>query len=369
MKKVNLLITGIGSAGVYGVIKCLREQTNLDIRIVGFDCDEEIASRYLVDSFYTSPLRHSEAFLPFLDELVQQEKIDVIWPIPTAELELFSRLKPHFEKQGVKVLVSDIDGLVIANNKRFLYEFMQERNHPCQMNFQVISSYDQLLPAMEKQGYPEKAVCVRKAFSTGAQGFRIVDPHADLLDQFLNKNPSSTITSFDYLASFLKSANVFPELIVQEYLPGDEYDVDVLALQGDSLAIIPRINHRMLWGGSLVCETEPHQEIIAHSRDIVRQLNLSYIVSLSFKFDELGNPKLIEINPRVPSSIAITWAAGVNYPALALQLAERNIIEIPDIHWHTKMIRHWEEVYVDQHQHAFNLFSQVIHPPVIQVGG
>jgi carbamoyl-phosphate synthase large subunit len=344
---LTVLITGIGSAGVYGVIKCLRANGERPIRILGVDLDPQVASRAFVDAFYPAPPRTDAAYLPFILELLEREQVDILWPIPTAELELFSLVKPEWEALGHKVLISDLDGLAIANNKKKLYQFMAGQNHPAQMRFEVIQDLAQFDAALSTMGYPDRPVCVRKAFSTGAQGFRILDPSVDQLDLFLNKNPNATHTTHAHLRSILATADPFPELLVQEYLPGDEYDVDVLCHQGRSLAILPRLNYRMIWGASSLCETLPHAQIRQYSEEIIQSLNLSYVINLSFKLDAAGQPKLIEINPRVPSSIAITMAAGVNCPYLSLKVALGESVTVPPIQWNTQMIRYWDEVYLD----------------------
>jgi carbamoyl-phosphate synthase large subunit len=152
--------------------------------------------------------------------------------------------------------------------------------------------------------------------------------------------------NLDELARILESADPFPPLVVMEYLPGDEYDVDVLALKGKSLCVIPRRNQSMWYGMSLICTTEPHTEIMMMSEQIVASLGLSYVVSLSFKLDAEGHAKIIEINPRIPGSIISATMAGVNMPYLAVKLALGESIEIPPVQWGRQMIRYWEEMFV-----------------------
>lgn len=341
---LTVLITGSGAPGVYGVIKGLRKVRGRSIRLVGVDIDPDAASRYMLDAFHIVPPRTSSAFLPAVREIADREKADVILPIPTAELELFSHHRSFFPDH--LLMVSPADQLRIANNKDLLYGYLKGLNFSCVPIYRTVSSIDELVKAIKDLGYPQKRVCLRKPVGTGAQGFRILDAKADRLDILLNSNPDATTTTIEEILFILKKAPVFPELIVQEYLPGDEYDVDILCENGSCHVILPRRNERMLWGMSLVSIFVNNQEIINLSKKILKKLKLSYIVSLTFKYSNSGNPMILEINPRVPASVSAALGLSVNLPAMALKLILNESFQLPAIQWNVKMLRFWDEVMI-----------------------
>lgn len=62
---------------------------------------------------------------------------------------------------------------------------------------------------------------------------------------------------------------------------------------------------------------------------------------------------LIEVNARTSASLALTVAAGVNFPSLIVDLVlgnpvtpSRLIVKKPDLY----MSRYWEEIYYDKAQ-------------------
>ncbi|MCH7727519.1 MAG: ATP-grasp domain-containing protein, partial [Planctomycetes bacterium] len=246
--EVTVLITGVGAEGAHGVIEGLRTNGQREVRLIGVDADPQVASRGLVDRFYVVPKRNSPEFTSSIHKIVERECVDAIFPIPTAELEIFSLLKSFYAERNVVVIVSDYEGLAIANDKIRLYEHLQREGCSFVPKFRVVNNVTEFTEAVIDFGYPAVPVCFRRPHGTGARGFRILDEGADHLDILLNQNPSSTITTLASVKQILAPANPFPELLVQEYLPGAEYDVDVLCDQGSVLVALPRKNHRMLWG-------------------------------------------------------------------------------------------------------------------------
>jgi carbamoyl-phosphate synthase large subunit len=299
----------------------------------------------MVNEFYVAPRRNTLEFMPFIMDLTVRKAVDVIYPIPTSELEMFAARREKFESQGQR-MVSSLESLKTANNKGSLFQWMERQSLPSTPHFQIVKSWDELESAAYALGYPDRRVCFKPPFSTGSQGFRVLDTKADCLTLLLYANPTSTWMNLDELAAILESADPFPPLVVMEYLPEDGYDVDVLALEGKSLCVTPRRNQSMWYGMSLICTTELHARIMMMNEQIVASLRLSYVLSLCFKLGANAHAKIIEINPRIPGSIISATMAGVNMPYLAVKLALGENVEIPQVRWGRQMIRYWEEMFL-----------------------
>jgi carbamoyl-phosphate synthase large subunit len=348
LKNLNILITGVGAPGVYGVIKGLRINGERKIKIIGVDVDPNVASRYFIDKFYIVPSRASPNFMTSILEIVEKEQVDIIYPVPTAELEMFSEAKKKFKEIGVLVLISDIDGLRIANNKALLYQHLSNQGIDCVPKHFLVNDFNGFLRAVEELGYPSKKVCFKPPFGTGARGLKVLDSDSSNIDTMLARSPDSSVATLEEVSLALKKAHPFPTLLVVEFLPGDEYDVDILAINGTSLSIIPRKNEKMFWGLSMVSHAEKNNQIIELSKCITKALNLSYVINISFKYSDKGNPEILEINPRIPGSIIAAISAGVNMPYLALKLALGESFSLPTIRWGVKMIRYWNEVIISE---------------------
>ena len=92
---------------------------------------------------------------------------------------------------------------------------------------------------------------------------------------------------------------------------------------------------------------EPSEELSSISKEIVAGLGLNAVVSLSFKHDEEGRPKLLEINARIPFTVICALAGGVNLVALAVRQALGERIEPAEPTWGGRFLRHYQSVLTD----------------------
>jgi len=147
----------------------------------------------------------------------------------------------------------------------------------------------------------------------------IVKPRTGSGSRDISVVPSSqALTAMDASADF----------IVQEYLPGDEYSIDVLAdASGHVVASVPRERTRVDSGVSVAGRIQAGLDI----RDI----------------GQAGHPALLEVNPRVPGALPLTVASGVDMPRMALDsLRGRPLPEHADFR-EVAMVRYLEERFIE----------------------
>ena len=90
--------------------------------------------------------------------------------------------------------------------------------------------------------------------------------------------------------------------------------MDILADKGHILSCTIRKNLGMFDGLSACTETSEDPRLFGICEKILKVLPLSQIFCISFKEDENGIPKLLEINPRAMGSINISTLAGNDAP-------------------------------------------------------
>ena len=54
-----------------------------------------------------------------------------------------------------------------------------------------------------------------------------------------------------------------------------------------------------------------NSKILNYCKSIVKKMNLSYLVDFDIMFDNLNNPRLLEINPRMSGSIAEAYKGKI----------------------------------------------------------
>ena len=348
MDNITVLITGAGAPGAPGIIKSLRKVKERKIRIIGVDMDSDSSGFAMVDGGYVGERAESKDFIAKILKICEEEDVDVVIPLVTNELMKFARSLSEFERIGTKVVISSPEGLEIVNNKHHLMQICKENNLPTPQ-FYKVQSWDEFESAIYDLSYPELPVCFKPPVSRGSRGFRILKEDVNRLDLLMNYKPTDLFTTLEEVSKVLKNAEPFPELLVMDYLLGKEYSVDILVNDGKALIVIPRLREKIKMGISFVGTTEDNEAIIKYSKKVVNLLGLHGNIGLQFKLDANDIPKIIESNPRVQGTIVLCTAAGVNmvYDAVKLALGEQIHDKQEDVKWGVKMIRYWDEVYVE----------------------
>ena len=86
MEKKTVLVTGIGGNVGQGVLRNIRS-LNLDIKIVGIDISDFTAGNHLCDVTYTVPYSYDSAYIPTIQQIVNKEKVDLVFP--TTDYEIY----------------------------------------------------------------------------------------------------------------------------------------------------------------------------------------------------------------------------------------------------------------------------------------
>ncbi len=347
---MRILITAVGAPGAPGIIRCLRGP--FKDTLIGTDVFGDAVGFSMVDQHYVVPPGDSPEFIPRMKEIVREESIDVILPLSTREL---IPLASNRKVMGTlcTVCVSNTTSLRLANNKARLMEHLSHTDIPI-AEWRTADSLESLIAATEALGYPQKPVCFKPQEANGSRGFRILDEtNDDRFDILFNEKPHNVRSTIQEISSILIGRDDIPPLIVMEYLPGDEYSVDVLCKDGESIVAIPRRRDKITQGICTKGVTLHDQRLIDVSKRIVSSLGLSYCINLQFKKDKEGNPRLLEINPRVSGTIVHCAAAGVNLPKLAVQMAMGRDIEEVEPDWNICMTRHWQEVFYKEDGSSF----------------
>ncbi|MFC6954566.1 ATP-grasp domain-containing protein [Halorubellus litoreus] len=341
-RDVTVLMTGAGAPGASGIVRSLRAAPDRDVRIVGVDVNPDAYGFALVDEHAVVPRGDDPEYVDRMIELAAEVDADVVLPLCTAELQPLAENRERFD---ATVMVSAPDRLAVANDKAGLYGFLADEGFASAPEFHRTETREEFLDAVEALGYPDRPVCFKPPVGSGSRGFRVLDEGANDLDAFLNEKPDAATTTLDDVLPILDAGDAFPELVVMEYLPGEEYSVDVLATGDDVHTVVPRSRARTRAGISFEGVVEQREDLIEEAAGICRGLGLEYNVNVQFKENPDGVMKVIEINPRVAGTIIMCVGAGANLPYMAVQHALGEHVPEPDVAWGTRMVRYWDEVF------------------------
>ncbi|WP_396613786.1 ATP-grasp domain-containing protein (plasmid) [Haloferax sp. S1W] len=342
---VTVLVTGVGFPATSTIIRALRQTDAFDAHVVGVDSDSDACGFSLVDTAETVPPGDSEEFIPALKDITRREEVDVVLPLVPAELQPLADAKPAFEELGAEVMVADPESLATACDKGQLYGTLVKQVHPVVPEFYRVSTCEEFVDAVYALGYPNRSVCFKPPVGSGMRGLRILDPETDRFGVLMDKKPSSIVTNLEDVLPVLEETPEFPNLVVMEYLPGEEYCVDVLAGKDDVPVVVSRTHNETHDTGFVKSTVEEHPELIRYSCELSAALGLEYNATFQFKLDAYDRPKLVEVNPRLSESSSACVGAGVNMPALGVQYALGHELPEVDIEWGVHTAQNYQVVF------------------------
>jgi UDP-glucose 4-epimerase len=111
------------------------------------------------------------------------------------------------------------------------------------------------------------------------------------------------------------------KIIIQEFIDGDEYTVDVISdVNGKIINVIPKRRLLIKNGQSFKSKVELNESIICFVKDVCSKLkNKSAINVQVIKQKETNKIFLIEINPRFATTINLSIESGVHIPKMLIE--------------------------------------------------
>ncbi|HEY0717119.1 MAG TPA: ATP-grasp domain-containing protein [Streptosporangiaceae bacterium] len=286
-RALRILVTGAGGPAAIAAMKSLRAEPSVEL--LAADMDPWAAGLYLVPP-EARTLVPAGAAPEFADTLLAHATalgVDVVLPTVDDELRPLASAREKFAAAGIKLMLADGGALDIILDKLALVTHCA--------GLVRIPRTELFGPAVDpgSWSYP---VVVKPRTGSGSRGIHIVGSAAEL-------------------AAMDRS----PALIVQDFLPGEEYSVDVLAdTNGHVIASVPRVRARVDSGVSVGSRTVHDPEVEYFGRTVARATGITFVANVQCKRDRDGSPALLEVNPRIPGTLGLTIAAGVDMPRLAL---------------------------------------------------
>ena len=325
-------------------VQCFRNQ-DVKFKIIGVASEPDTFVVPKCDIFIQVPRSDTPGYIDLLYDLCKEHEVDVL--IPTIDEEIYPLYleRKRFEAIGTKVSANKA-GFYGSDKIAFVQEL--ERLGLPHPRYEVFRGGDECIKASDKLGYPENAVCVKLANKAGSRGVRILSEKAYDYERFENLKPSSKLISRKAFLQILGCKMDTP-ILMQEYLPGDEYSVDLLADHGKIVCITGRRN--------VVIDNSIPMESILEKNDFafdicekfVKAHDLDGNIGFDFIFNKDGNPIPIELNARLTATISLSAWGGANMAYLqVLRLLGIELPPIGEVQYGKKLIRRLFPVFVDE---------------------
>lgn len=321
MTSFNILFTSVGRR--VALVRLFRQalaQLKLKGKIIGADFQTSAPALLLTDKRYqVCPVSAAE-YIPQLVDICQRDRIKLLVPLIDPELNLLARNRERFAELGTTVLISHPDTISICQDKNRTYDFFSRISMPAARVYQP----EQLTAGKLK--YP---VLVKPADGSGSQGvFKANDQRE--------------------LRFFMRYV---PRALVQEFLEGPEYTIDVLAdFNGRVRCVVPRLRMQVRAGEVSKGMTVKDQQLIKMAKGVVEKLpGVAGPVTLQAFLTGKGL-RFVEINPRFGGGFPLSAQAGADFPGWIIELALGKEPEIPFDEWEEGlvMLRYDEAIFVKE---------------------
>lgn len=287
------LIRDLVQAGVK-VICCEREDVSAPL---GF------ASKYAAQTV-TLPV---EGYLEALHDLCarvfrEEGENPALLPVGAATLALLSENRAKFDPV-CGLLIPTTEQLDTFNSKALVAALGEELGVPVPRRF-TLAEGESLTDFFARLPLPcvVKPLCGEKFGLAAAQRYVIVTDGAQ------------GAVAYEKFRSITGEAP-----LVQEYLPGGALGCSVLAREGEVLAALchRRLREYPVSGGpSACCERVSRPDLEDYAAHMVKKTGYSGLAMFEFKEDPAGNPRLLEINPRVWGTFPLTRVSRSGIPLL-----------------------------------------------------
>ena len=316
MSSRAVLVTGAGGAAAVTLIRSLRER----YRVVACDIDPFAVGLYLVepDCRVLLPRGDDPTFAATLLETARQYGAQLVVPTVDVELPAVAAYRTRFEAVGIRVLVETAATLDRCLDK---WALMNACAPTVRVPATVLLDGDTTDDEIRSLGLP---FIVKPRRGAGGRGFAVVTDPA-------------------LLAPVPRDGSH----ILQEYLPGEEFSIDVLARpDGHVVAAVPRRRDKVDSGIAVAGRTVRDPGLVAFGRRVAETIGVVGVVNVQVRRAVDGAPALLEVNPRFPGTMALTIASGVDMPNLSVEAAFGE--PVPDHVDFTEVavVRYWDEVVV-----------------------
>ena len=308
----TVLIPGASAPAGINTIKSLR-LSDFKGKILSTDSNNLSAGFFLSDYYEVIPEAEADDYLEVLLNIIDKYKIEVLMPSSGYDIFPFSEFKAKLKKHGVFPVISDRKVLEICRDKISTF------NH---LNKYFSLPFTTLNP-QEIVSYP---VIAKPRFGKGSRDVVQINDEKEL----------------HYVSS------KYSNMIYQEYLPGDEYTIDVMSdFEANPIVSVPRIRLQTKSGISTKGKVILDKYLIEESMKITSKLKIIGPSCIQMKKDNSDEFKLVEINPRLGGGTIFTTLAGANFPKMIIDLIEGKSIDQPKISEVT-VLRYFEEIVLDE---------------------
>lgn len=289
-REYRILFTSVGRR--VELMQAFREaarREEIDLKIYTADMSDTAPALCFGDVAVRVCRILDEDYIPQLIGICREHRIDLLIPTIDTDLVKLSYARADFEKVGTQVMISAPDKIALCRDKRYTGDFFRKCGLHAPETYDSVERYDRSFPCFIKP-----------------------------------KDGSSSINAFraDSMEELREIAKRVPDYIIQPYIEGEEYTVDIFCdLDGNAVFITPRVRVAVRSGEVLQTRIAMDDTIVEECQRIIGAFEPCGPITVQLiREKKSGDDYYIEINPRYGGGAPLSMKAGADSARSVLQM-------------------------------------------------
>lgn len=288
---LNILILSCGTRNK--IVQYFKRELSGKGTVIATDCSELAPALYEADKHFIVPRMDADGYLDEILSICKQNNVKAVLSLIDPELSLLAKHKQAFLDVGTIPIVPNYDVVELCFDKYRMFEFL------VQHGFQTVKSYidkEQFYNDVET-GLIDYPVFVKPVKGSAS----------------ININKVNSKEEIELL--FSRSDN----LMIQEYMDGTEYGIDVYIdmISSEPISIFIKEKLKMRAGETDKSVSIKDEKLFELVNQFVKKVKFKGIIDIDiFKVDE--EYYISEVNPRFGGGYPHAHECGVNVPEMII---------------------------------------------------
>lgn len=323
--KIRVLVTDGDGKQPLAMVRGLKELGCHVTVLCGSKKDTLYVSNKPDEKILNSVMNNKDnSTLQFLLSLVSSGKYDVLMPVAEAFTGFVTKNEKELGKY-VKLACAPREVYIKASNKQITFDEAMRLNVPCPYTRQSNQRIEDFLKTAK---FP---IIIKPRTGSGSIGFHKFETEVEFKERLADS-----------------SFNV-DEYVIQEFVNFEHRIGTLIFMDKKGNVCTSYATDVLRWfpidaGNALLLKTTNAPDLLHRMGDLLRQLQWQGFAAACFMIDkDSGEPKLLEINGRIPSSVKLGFMCGFNIAKQMLELVyDEEVTKYPDNSQFDKYLRHFD---------------------------
>lgn len=297
---MNILILSAGTRNK--VVQYFKNELRGKGRVICTDCNPLAPALYTADKYYIVPRIDNPTYLETIKSICMKENIKGMFSLIDPELSLLAKHKNEFIELGIIPFVSNYDIVETCFNKYQFYKKCLEMRIPSVKSYIDINDF-------------------LKDYENEKIKFPVfIKPY--------NGSCSVNIQKIETLEALKFNMKKYDNLMIQEYMNGQEYGIDVYVdiVSKEVISIFIKQKILMRAGETDKSVSVKNDKLFNLVTDFVEKMGFVAQIDIDV-FEKDGEFYISEVNPRFGGGYPHAYECGCNFPRYMI----RNIQDIENV--------------------------------------